>query len=282
MPHTPMQFIRILQDECITPKGTYKIVTSIYNLTYRSEVFLDNQLIDALEKECYYLTYDVKKEEYFKNKYIEAHQVIKKKYCKEEKEIVFQTKRIIPSLHIPNLDYLKLSKIFLGLLFSFIVLFFIKNSIKETPKDTSSAPINEKEIPLPKISQDIENINVLEIPKITKDEEDLFVWTPPKDFHLDASHYFPLSFTNNSNVEVSIELTGRTIKQSPYDEIIQFKDSDIYAKVARGETKIFQLYIEPTYYKQFNKGKYTGTLTFTLDDTKEKILVTKQFSFEVK
>ena len=292
MPHTQMQFIRILQDECITPKGTYKVITSIYNLTYRNEVFLDGQLIDALEEECYYLIYDPKKEEYFKNKYINAQQAIKNKYCKLEEEIPSRTKKAIPSFNIPKLDYLKLSKIFSGGLFSFILLFFIKNSITNPPKDIPPVAISEKKISLPEISQDMENTYTPEIPIVNKvekellpnivKEKDMFIWTPAEDFAIDEAHYFSLSFRNNSNSVVSVELTGRTLKQSAYDEIIQFKNSDIYAEVQTGGTKIFQIYIEPTYYKQFNKGKYTGTLTFTLDDTKEKTLVTKQFSFEVK
>jgi hypothetical protein len=292
MPNTQMRFIRILQDECISTKGTYRIVTSIYNLTYRSEVFLDGLLIDAVEEECYYLTYDAKKEEFFKNKYIDAHQSIKKKYCIQEKKIQPKIKKDILQFNLPKLDYIKLSKIFLGLLFSFILLFFINKSIHKTPKDTPLVSFNKKETPVAKTLQNRENISILKTPKLTKIKEDLspslikekdmFVWAPTENFVIDEGHYFSLSFTNNSNAVVTIELTGRTLKQSPHDEIIQFKDSDIYAKVARGETKIFQIYIEPTYYKQFDKGKYTGTLTFTLNDTKEKTLVTKQFSFEVK
>ena len=289
MSNTQVRFIRILQDKCITKKGTYYIATSIYDLTYRSEIFLDTVLVDALEEECYYLAYDANKEENFKNKYIDAHQAIKQRYCKQEKNRPSKTKNIVSKLSIPSLDYRKLVNIFLGLLFSFVLIYLIKNSMNETSNNASLLKEETKYTPVKP-----RDINTVKVPQLDKIEEptmelninqevkELFVWTPKEDMVLDVAHYFPLSFTNNSDMAVHVELTGRSLKESPHDEIVQFKDSDIYANMESGETKVFQVYIEPTYYKQFDKGKYTGTLTFALRYDKEQKIVKKQFSFEVK
>jgi len=292
MLNTQSQFIRILQDECISKNVSYRIITSIYNLTYRTEIFLDGVLTDALEEECYYLNYDTKKDEYFKNKYTKVHQELKDKYCQKKSILPSQNKKTFLKLNKINLDYKKISVILLGFLLSFTLIFTLKR-IMHTPTQSTKKEKLVKAVPLPDtpllntplMNKSSQNKLVNNLPikaPIKKESKITFEWIPKENLVLNVKHPLSLTFTNNTDTTVHIALSNRKLNESQYDEIVQFLDADIEANVEAYRTKIFEVYIEPTYYEQFEIGTYTGTLTFTLNDGKVKKEFDKHFSFQVK
>jgi len=100
---------------------------------------------------------------------------------------------------------------------------------------------------------------------------------------LHLSKTFKLKVHNDSNHELYIELKSISLNNSINEEIVQFKKTETSFSLQEAEGKYFQVFLEPSYYKQFELGKYTGSLWFDVK-YQEKIVgsINKQFYFMVK
>jgi len=100
---------------------------------------------------------------------------------------------------------------------------------------------------------------------------------------LDLSKTFRLKIDNESNHELYIKLKSISLNNSTNEEIVQFKKAKTSFTLQEGEEKYFQIFLEPSYYKQFELGKYTGSLWFDVK-YQEKIVgrIKKHFYFMVK
>lgn len=135
----------------------------------------------------------------------------------------------------------------------FLAYFFIKMDTQITNVDTDEIRTSYSVLP----QEDTIEFNVFEVSQLriyNKSNHQIFVTL--KDIHLD-----------NSNNE----------------EIVQFKQAKISFVLKEEEGKSFHMFLEPSYYKQFEVGKYTGLLLFDVK-YKNKIIgsIKKQFYFMVR
>jgi len=110
-----------------------------------------------------------------------------------------------------------------------------------------------------------------------------YVFTPTGTVVLSPNSDVTLKIANNTLKTVDIELTHIELNENEYEEIVQFRSGLIKLSVEQKEIKQFKVFLEPTYYDQFEKGEYHGKFIFLLrlnDDNKKEIV--KDFVFKVK
>lgn len=262
------QFITILKDICLTENGEYSIVTKIHNMTFKTEVFLNGSLIDVTEKEYTEQADHTVKEEYFSKKYNESHRHAKEKYC--------------ASVHVSRNNLAKKSPIFsrksMLALLGGLALLLLANYLSrryiyfkdEQPEQAYSTQNKKQNQKLINTGTNYEFNSYLEV--LPKNKIRLYLHKP-----------LELIFKNNSNKNIEISLVDKILNDNPHDEIVQFKNGIISGIVSANGEQVFEIYIEPTYYKQFSVGLYSGILTFKITyDNNNSIEISKPYSFQVK
>lgn len=88
----------------------------------------------------------------------------------------------------------------------------------------------------------------------------------PKEniFELNISKVFTLKVENSGDYPINIVLKDISLNDSEYEEIVQFRKAKTSFVLESDEEKSFYIFLEPSYYKQFPKGTYSGTLLFNV------------------
>ena len=104
----------------------------------------------------------------------------------------------------------------------------------------------------------------------------------PKTIKLLPLNTFTLTFTNHHDTPLYVELLHISLNENDNKEIVQLRDFIFYFDIPTQENKSFKFFLEPSYYRQFMQGKYTGEMTFNLKYENEDMLTLKRdFFFEV-
>jgi len=107
----------------------------------------------------------------------------------------------------------------------------------------------------------------------------------PKEENVELSIFksLQLKIYNESSHQILVTLKEISLDNNTNEEIVQFEQAVTYFTLGIKEEKIFYIFLEPSYYKQFNLGKYTGKLVFDVK-YQNKIIDTiqKQFHFMVE
>ena len=106
----------------------------------------------------------------------------------------------------------------------------------------------------------------------------------PKEntLELNISKISTLKVENSSDYPINIVLKDIFLNDSEYEEIVQFRKAVTSFFLEADEEKSFYIFLEPSYYKQFSKGTYSGTLLFdVLYKNKLTGHIKKQFHFMV-
>jgi len=128
-----------------------------------------------------------------------------------------------------------------------------------------------------------EEVNIVPVenkPKVLK-EKLVFMQTEPFELLLDSG--FELTIQNPTMHACKITVKDLIVNESEHDEIVQFRAGVSHLDLIPKEIKKFKLFLEESYYRQFRKGKYTGSIVFSvLFENGKKETVKKSFFFEVK
>lgn len=120
------------------------------------------------------------------------------------------------------------------------------------------------------------------IPSETEPKE-AYLFYPQGTVELLSSGTVELSIHNQTVEVLSVELVDMSLHENEHEEIVQFRKGLTSFYVNKGEEKAFKLFLEPTYYEAFDRGKYTGELTFKVKSKEGKIdEVKKDFFFRVE
>jgi len=141
---------------------------------------------------------------------------------------------------------------------------------------------------LPKITPKIipekaeENFPSL-VPKSSSPKRLFATWKPDGPLILTLHRMVKLSVNNPNNYALNIMLTNLVLEGSSYEEIVQLRNGQTEVHLTPHQKHFFEIFIEPTYYHQFEKGSYHGHMTFTVVAEKgQKQTKEFPFSFEVK
>lgn len=99
---------------------------------------------------------------------------------------------------------------------------------------------------------------------------------------LNVTKEFELRVRNRSNHAITVALKNLILDNSNYEEIVQFKHAKTSFLLETNKEKKFHIFLEPSYYKQFKAGSYTGRLEFDVSYKDHNSFFMKQFSFKVK
>ena len=91
-----------------------------------------------------------------------------------------------------------------------------------------------------------------------------YTFSPEGTSTLILHKYLKLGVTNNSKKVFKIELESLHLKESEHEEIVQFRSGITAFSIEEGKTKHFEIFLEPTYYEQFERGEYHGVLRFKM------------------
>lgn len=131
------------------------------------------------------------------------------------------------------------------------------------------------------VYKELKKINIEE-PKTKKAKSPYSIF-PKGTIVLQLHKNIKLNVSNRGIDSFKVELESLHIKESENEEIIQFKSGVTELYLEEGETKYFEIFIEPTYYEQFKKGEYHGTILLKmLWGDKHKVEVAKDFVFRVQ
>ena len=339
-------FIIILTDTCDINSAHYVFHTSINAFHYRTEVFKDTVLIDAIEINCTELEKQQEGEYLFLEKYKQTHKEMREKYCyisenKNSPLVVEATE------NKDNIDLIEkpinksLVKMLIFITIGIFILFLLYQNFfrySELYVDTFFSNQKEKIAYLKKIEPEThilenkckllsknrlgkeDNITVENCTDwcnkgiISKNKCELFlayfslqkesVYMPAQQINkssdnnastkyivfpeeetieFTASKTFHIKVHNISSHEIFIQLKGITLDKSPYEEIVQFKDAITSFRLNENEEKVFSIFLESSYYKQFISRKYTGTIWFDVIYKNKKVnTIKKIFYFMVK
>lgn len=137
---------------------------------------------------------------------------------------------------------------------------------------------------LPKAEKIQKNSNSLKIDNQKKQGNDIsYTFMPQDTFTLMLEKSYKLQITNTGKRAFHIKLESLIVQNTNYEEIVQFQSGKTALSLRPGETGYFEVYLEPTYYEQFDNGEYRGSILFKIFDGKKKIeTVKKKFVFRVE
>jgi ferredoxin len=120
----------------------------------------------------------------------------------------------------------------------------------------------------------------LETEKITAER---YMFDPDGKIVLSAGTLSELHVTNYTEENLIVSLENMQLDGSEHEEIVQFRLGVSRVKIPLGQSKTFKIFLEPTYYAQFKKGKYQGKMFFSVENASgEKEQKEERFFFEVK
>jgi len=106
--------------------------------------------------------------------------------------------------------------------------------------------------------------------------------SPKSDLiELNATGMFNLNIHNRCNHKINVRLKNIILNQSKNEEIVQFKEAKTSFVLQVHQEESFNIFLEPTYYKQFARGKYTGKLEFEISDDHNHTNFSKKIIFVV-
>jgi len=106
---------------------------------------------------------------------------------------------------------------------------------------------------------------------------------PEGEIILKAQKYFELFVENHTKSRLRVVLKDLLLNENEHEEIVQFRAGVTTLSIEPGSKKRFKIYLEQTYYDQFEKGRYTGKLIFLLFSPEGKEQqIEKTFSFRVE
>ncbi len=362
-------FTIVLKDMC----DRYSIITSIKNLTYRVEIFVDGALEDAVEIVCDALKMDAEEETLFKAAYTKAHQEYKEKFCQKVNHMEAEDEEDIPLepkydfeeennkheyMHVIwkrvgetyqkvkakirargyNHRVVLVSVLFMAVLLFVglgrvlmcnenVITFFVKQvdrvsyyeetesfchkletgclqlSKMDLEQDTLLSPeecrtwCEDEVIPADKCAlflpyfpeKEVEEPFVVEVKEEPKKEvpkvvvKDKYTFSPKENIVLYPKTYLELFVENHTENVLKIALKKIVLNENEHEEIVQFRLGVTNLSIEAGKKKRFKIFLEQTYYEQFDKGTYTGVLIFSVSLPKGKEeKVEKIFSFKVE
>lgn len=112
--------------------------------------------------------------------------------------------------------------------------------------------------------------------------KDAYIFTPEKEMVLYPQKYLELVISNNTESLLKVKLKNIVLNENEHEEIVQFRLGVTALSIAPGDKKRFKVFLEQTYYEQFEKGEYTGKLSFSVFLPKREEEVEKIFSFRVE
>ena len=121
-----------------------------------------------------------------------------------------------------------------------------------------------------------------DIPK-TIEPANAYMFSPSGTLVLETHKDMKLHITNTDTKVFRIEVISLHLKENIYDEIVQFRSGVTTFSVEEGESKDFNIFLEPTYYEQFERGTYHGTILLKIIfDKNHSEEITKEFIFRVQ
>lgn len=106
---------------------------------------------------------------------------------------------------------------------------------------------------------------------------------PEGKIELFSSSAIELYVANQTKETMHIATIDLVLNQNNNEEIVQFRKGKSTLTIKSGEEKAFKIFLEPTYYQLFEKGKYDGFIDFELlYEKSQKVHIHKEFFFEVK
>jgi len=106
--------------------------------------------------------------------------------------------------------------------------------------------------------------------------------SPKNDvIELNVTSMYNLNIHNTCDHQISVRLKNMMLNQSKNEEIIQFKQAKTSFLLQVDEEQSFHIFLEPSYYKQFARGKYTGKLEFEILDDNNQTNFSKKIIFVV-
>ena len=137
---------------------------------------------------------------------------------------------------------------------------------------------------LPKAEKIQKKSDHLKVDNQKKQENDIsYIFMPQGTFTLMLEKSYKLQITNTGERAFHIKLESLMAQNTNYEEIVQFQSGKTALSLQPGKTGYFEVYLEPTYYEQFDNGEYRGSMSFKIFDGKKKIeTVKKEFVFRVE
>ena len=153
------------------------------------------------------------------------------------------------------------------------------------PKEKESAPVAEileKSKEEPKSSLLKEDVAKEEEPK-QEEPKEAYLFLPEGDIVLKPQNYFELFVENHTKSRLNVVLKALILNENSHEEIVQFRAGVTALSMGANSKKRFMLFLEQSYYDQFDKGNYSGTLVFLLHFNEgEAQEIKKKFSFKVE
>lgn len=100
------------------------------------------------------------------------------------------------------------------------------------------------------------------LPPVVKKEP--YIFLPDKKIELKLGKHYPIKIANQSNMDIKVKLINLVLRKSIHEEIVQFEDGNIEIDIEPNKEGSFGIYLEPTYYEQFQKNSYVGKMVFTI------------------
>jgi len=105
---------------------------------------------------------------------------------------------------------------------------------------------------------------------------------PLEDLELSTLTDTIVQVNNLGSLPMTVSVKKMTLENSQYEEIVQFRHAISHFQIDANEAKKFSLFLEPSYYRQFSKGKYKGQIEFEVKQQDKLSSFVKKFTFEVK
>ena len=140
----------------------------------------------------------------------------------------------------------------------------------------------------PSLKQEEESTEPIPQEKSTQEQNSTqekikFLIEPQGKINLLADQYTEIVVKNYTETTFEIKLEKIHIENTPHEEIVQFRKGIVSLSVDNKREKVFKVFLEPTYYQQFEKALYTGVFSFRLSfEDGESREVKKPFSFRVE
>lgn len=99
---------------------------------------------------------------------------------------------------------------------------------------------------------------------------------------LHKTQHFDLMIHNRSEHAILVKLKDLILDHHENEEIVQFQQSITELLLKSDDKKTFSIFLEPSYYTQFDSGKYTGKLRFEVSYKQTKETFIQAFFFMVK
>lgn len=118
-------------------------------------------------------------------------------------------------------------------------------------------------------------------PSIDNTSQD-YALLPEEDLILDRDKNITIQVNNLGSSSLHIQVEKVFLEKSIYEEIVQFRGGVSNFEIDANKAKKFVIFLEPTYYDQFKKKRYTGYIEFVLFYQGKRSTLRKKFSFVVK